>query len=125
MTERLIVTPEADGERLALADGAASLRFVPRLGLSLPRYHFHVGRIVHAAQELALFRVQTTLLLGNDLTGQAELCDFHVDAAAPPDALPRLIDAAAAHATTHGDRGDQLVVELPGWRDDNGASPVW
>lgn len=125
MTAPLIVTLEANGERLALADGSASLRFVPRLGLALPRYHFHVGRIVHAAQELALFRVQTTLLLGNDLTGQAEFCDLRVGATAQPDALPRLIAAAVAHAAAHRDRGDQLVVELPGWRDDAGASPVW
>lgn len=125
MTDKLLVTPEADGERLALADGSASLRFVPRLGLALPRYHFHVGRIVHAAQELGLFRVQTTLLLGNDLTGQAELCDVQVHAAAQPDALSRLVAAAVAHAAAHTDRGDQLVVELPGWRDDAGTSPVW
>ncbi|MEL4419719.1 hypothetical protein AAEH74_22490, partial [Shewanella algae] len=72
MNEIQIAT-EAGGQRLALADGSASLLLVPRLGLTLPRYHFHIGRVVHAAQELGLFRVQTTLLLGNDHTGQSEL----------------------------------------------------
>ena len=45
-------TPDAAGLRLALADGRASLRLVPRLGLTLPRYHFRLGRVVHAAAEL-------------------------------------------------------------------------
>ncbi|MDR7334518.1 arginine N-succinyltransferase [Roseateles asaccharophilus] len=126
MSERLVITPEADGQRLALADGSATLRLVPRLGLVLPRYHFHVGRVVHAAQELGLFRVQTTLLLGNDLTGQAELCDFQVspalDETAQAEAWRRLVGAAIEHASP---TAPQLVAELPGWRDAAGQSPFW
>ncbi|MBV8035394.1 arginine N-succinyltransferase [Roseateles sp.] len=129
MTERLIITPEADSERLALADGSASMRFVPRLGLKLPRYHFHVGRIVHASQELDLFRVQTTLLLGNDLTGSAELSDFQarpdLDDTAQAEAFTRLVSAATARADSMAERGDSLVAELPGWHDARGQSPFW
>lgn len=129
MTERLLITRDSDSERLALTDGMASLRFVPRLGMALPRYHFHVGRIVHAARELNLYRVQTTLLLGNDLTGHAELGDFRadpaLDGAAHTDAFSRLIKAAVAHAGTVTDGAQTLVAELPGWRDDAGLCPVW
>lgn len=126
----VLITTEPGGQRLALADGSASLLLVPRLGLTLPRYHFHIGRVVHAAQELGLFRVQTTLLLGNDHTGQSELAElqFATGLAAPKQttALLRLI--TAARALMHDrpqDYGDWLVAELPGWRDAAGASPVW
>lgn len=131
MSEQLIITPEADGERLALPDGTASLRFVRRLGLRLPRYHFHVGQVVHAAQELGLFCMQTTLLLGNDLTGFSELCDFRAttDAGAgitePVESLTRLIAAAVQHVESCTDHGGRLIAELPGWRNDRGISPVW
>ena len=73
-------THEPAGLRLALDDGSASLLLVPRLGLTLPRYHFRLGRVVHAAAELDLFRVQTTLLLGNDHTGSAELAEMRTAA---------------------------------------------
>lgn len=129
MTGRLLIAPEADGERLTLANGSASLRFVPRLGTTLPRYHLHVGRIVHASQELSLLRVQTTLLLGNDLTGQAELCDFQtgagLDEDARAEALLQLVNAAVAHAGGSADLGEQLIAELPGWRNADGLSPFW
>ncbi|MCY4745814.1 arginine N-succinyltransferase [Pelomonas sp. UHG3] len=126
----LRIDTTADGHRLALPDGSASLRLVPRLGLALPRYHFHIGRVVHAAQELALFRVQTTLLLGNDHTGQAELADLQLapglGAAQQTAALGALIAAAQALMQQHPqDFGDALVAELPGWRDAAGASPFW
>lgn len=127
---RLHLTPEADGLRLALADGSASLRLVPRLGLTLPRYHFRLGRVVHAASELGLFRVQTTLLMGNDHTGRAELTALQtapgLDAASQVAALGELISAAQALLRERpGDFGDALVAELPGWRDDHGRSPFW
>lgn len=124
------ITAEADGQRLSVADGSASLLLVPQLGLTLPRYHFHIGRVVHAAQDLGLFRVQTTLLLGNDHTGQSELADLRVApglaAAEQTAALLRLISAAQGlMAERPADFGDSLVAELPGWRDADGNSPVW
>lgn len=121
---------EPAGQRLALADGSASLLLVPRLGLALPRFHFHIGRVVHASQELGLFRVQTTLLLGNDHTGHAELAELQVDprlsADAQTRALLRLVQAACAlvSASPQG-FGATLVAELPGWRDAAGVSPFW
>lgn len=125
-----LVTQEPGGQRLSLADGSASLLLVPRLGLKLPRYHFHIGRVVHAAEELGLFRVLTTLLLGNDHTGQAELAEWRVAPDLPrpaqTPALVRLITAAHTLIRERpSDYGDGLVAELPGWRDAAGASPFW
>jgi arginine/ornithine N-succinyltransferase beta subunit len=127
---RVHITSDEAGLRLALADGRASLRLVPRLGLRLPRYHFRLGRVVHAAAELGLFRLQTTLLLGNDHTGRAELTELHcaagLDADAQALALGQLIAAAQGQLRERPqDFGDALVAELPGWRDAAGQSPFW
>lgn len=124
------ITPEDTSLRLALPGDIASLRLVPRLGMKLPRYHFRLGRVVHAAAELDLFRVQTTLLLGNDHTGRAELTDLRwaadLDAAALTAAVGELITAAQALLRERpADFGDALVAELPGWVDDAGRSPFW
>lgn len=126
----IVIRNEPGGERFALADDSASLLLVPRLGLALPRYHFHVGRVVHAAGELGLFRVQTTLLLGNDLTGQTELTEFsaspRLDTAAQEAAFARLIEAAKARVLNRPEAfGDWMVAELPGWRGPEGDSPFW
>ncbi|MDN3920095.1 arginine N-succinyltransferase [Roseateles violae] len=108
----------------------ACLRLRPRLGMELPRYSFHLGRVVHAAAELELFRVQQVLLLGNDHTGESELCDL----ACAPDlgdperiaALSVLIEAALAHIRAHReDFGRTLVAELAGPSDAAGRSPFW
>lgn len=126
----VIFHADATSQRLTLADGSASARLVPKLGLQRPRYHFHIGRVVHAAQELELFRVQTTLLLGNDLTGESELCDFSLDLSLQgthaATAFAQLVRAAQdrLREAPH-DHGDWLVVELPGWRDAQGRSPFW
>jgi arginine/ornithine succinyltransferase subunit-like protein len=127
---RVDITQEAAGLRLALPDGRASLLLLPRLGLTLPRYHFRLGRVVHAAAELALFRVQTTLLLGNDHTGSAELAELRVAPglaeAEQVAALSALIAAAQAQLRERPDAfGPGLVAELPGWRDEARRSPFW
>jgi arginine/ornithine succinyltransferase subunit-like protein len=98
-----------------------SARLIPAIGLKLPRYHFRLGRVVHAAAELDLFRVQTTLLLGNDHTGAAELTQLE----ATPD-LPQHIAAAQQQVRERPEEfGDTLICELPGWRDAQGHSPFW
>lgn len=115
-------------------DGAAIASAVlqARIGLALPRFWYHVGQVVHAAQELKLFRAQRTLLLGNDLTGLAELRDFvAADAAGATPAELRaawtlLVRRALQHIHQQpGHWGAGLLVELPGLRDDSGRSPFW
>lgn len=115
---------------------AACLRLRRRVGLTQPRYWFHVGYRVHAAAELGMFRRERTLLLGNDHTGAAELADFGIDAArlqpAQRAALPRLLIGAALlllHRDQRtGMRSDALprvIATLPGQRDEDGAAPFW
>lgn len=126
---------QLEGERLWLAiDDAdrplACLRLREHLGLSLPRYSYHVGQAVHAAAELGLFQRQATLLLGNDQTGDSELTDI---AWAPElgddlreQALQTLLDSALARIAAKPQRyGARLVIELAGHRDAAGRSPFW
>lgn len=139
----LAETPESDqSEWLVLADAhsdspLACLRLVPQLGLRLPRYSYHVGRVVHAAAELGLFRTQRTLLLGNDHTGESELADLACAPGLPAELqvayLRALVQAALARiAAAPGTYGETLIVELAGLRDHPGAgaeaesnSPFW
>ena len=129
--------PQAEHEHLLLTedpasgDLLASVRLRPRIGIGLPRYWYHVGCTVHAAPELQLFHRQGTLLLGNDHTGAAELCDWAwasqdrtLDSQAA--ALQRVLQAALQLARQQrAALGPQLVVELPGLRDSAGQSPFW
>jgi arginine N-succinyltransferase len=110
----------------------ACLRLVEALdqGQKLPRFSYHVGRVVHAAAELGLFRTQTTLLLGNDHSGESELADLACAPGLPLEAqsafLTALIQAALqriqAQAASFGER---LIVELAGPLDEVGQAPFW
>lgn len=126
------------------ADGRllGALHALPEQGRSRARCSFHLGRVVHSAPELGLHQVQTTLQLGHDATGEAELSGLYL---APPvaAALPAstgtpaptpevvadaLLQAALAHLAQRPDSNTAaswLIVELPGWRDAAGRSPFW
>ena len=114
---------------LLLADAddlpIACLRLRHRLGLDLPRYSYHLGRVVHAAAELNLFSTQPTLMLGNDHTGDSELADLAcapgLDVDAQGVALRTLIRAAQDRAKP----GHRVIVEVAGLRDAAGRSPFW
>jgi len=126
--------PAADELGLVLADAQdrpiACLRLRARLGLVVPRYSYHLGRAVHAAAELQLFRTQQTLQLCNDHTGESELADLAVspalDQRAQVEALETLVKAALSRiAADRGAFGQRLIVELAGLRDAQGQSPFW
>lgn len=123
---------EPDGWWLSAraADGRllGSLNCQPEQGRSRARCSFHVGRVVHSAPELGLHQVQTTLQLGHDTTGEAELSGLWLaactaDAAAEVcDALLQAALAALAEASTPA---SWVTVDLPGWQDAAGHSPFW
>jgi arginine N-succinyltransferase len=107
------------------AQGRARLRGA--IGTDAPRWWYHVGCAVHAAPELKLMHRQRTLLLGNDLTGAAELDAFELDAGASPRAACDALIATALEAVRAAPErwGRTLIVELPGVRDAHGRSPFW
>jgi len=135
-----VAAPPAAAAR-AQARGPALLgavHLLPALGSSRARCHFHIGRVVHSAPELGLHQVQTTLQLGHDATGEAEISALYLEAglaAAERDAVAdALVEAAlallrqtlaAADPARAGDRARRVIVELPGWRDAQGRSPFF
>lgn len=131
--DRVLPAPHT-GERWWLLDTAdgpqACVRLRPVIGREPLRHWYHVGCVVHAAPSLGLFHQQNTLLLGNDHTGAAELADLAwdpgLDLAEQASALQHLLRAALLLvARDRAALGAQLIVELPGWRDHAGRSPVW
>jgi arginine N-succinyltransferase len=131
---RRVELPRAAGERLFVSEHAqggleATLRLRPPIGLQRPRWWYHVGCAVHAAAEIGVLHRQPTLLLGNDLTGAAELSDIgHRDDSLPAvgavlaTVLTAALDAIAREPEVYGER---LIAELPGRRDAQGRSPFW
>jgi arginine/ornithine N-succinyltransferase beta subunit len=107
------------GERLL-----AAVHANPCAGLVRPRFSFHIGRVVHAAPELGLYQVQTTLQLGHDATGEAELSGLSAFEGATPEAMDLLLEAALASLVEAAPKA-WVLVELPGWRDAQGRSPFW
>jgi arginine N-succinyltransferase len=107
------------------ATAQAWLHWQPQVGRSRVRYHFALGRVVHAAPELGLHHVQQRLLLGMDGTGESELSALHASAQCPPPVLQALLDAALQAWRAAPGAAQCLLVELPGWRDERGRSPFW
>lgn len=131
--ERGLPAPGGAEAWLLAEDGrgtAAALRLRGPIGLQRPRHWYHVGCIVHAAPELALYKRQATLQLCNDHTGASELADAAHDparsGAEQASAWQALLQAARAHlASTRAQQGGVVVVELPGLRDAQGVAPFW
>jgi arginine N-succinyltransferase len=103
----------------------AEARLVTAIGLSVPRFWFHVGCTVHASATLGLFQRHRTLMLGNDHSGASELAlrpGATADAAALQLALQGALLLLAQRRVRYAAR---LVAELPGLRDAQGRSPFW
>jgi arginine N-succinyltransferase len=112
---------EPDGRLLGALHG------LPEQGRSRARYSFHLGRVVHSAPELGLYQVQTTLQLGHDATGEAELSGLFLagDAEAPDAVADALLQAALTRLAEADTPASWVIVELPGWRDAARRSPFW
>jgi arginine N-succinyltransferase len=135
MNPPIVIVREQDGAVLRAESAGRNLvqaRLRAAIGTDAPRWWWHVGCAVHAAPELGLFHRQPTLLLGNDLTGAAELEAMAApDDVAADEALTRAAWQALAAAALDTVRaaparwGRRLVVELPGVRDAQQRSPFW
>ena len=111
-----------------------ALHGLPEQGRSRARCSFHLGRVVHSAPELGLYQVQTTLQLGHDATGEAELSGLYLateaactqaDVEQPTAVADALLQAALTRLAEADTLASWVIVELPGWRDAAKRSPFW
>lgn len=97
------------------------------VGLSTPFYNFHVGKQVHASQELKVHKALDTLFLSNDYTGCSELCSLFLDADFREQnngkflSKARLLFIAAFQSCFE----HKIIAEMRGFSDENGYSAFW
>jgi len=132
-----VALPDSASELLLVAESGAGgavlgcLRLRAAIGLTLPRYWYHVGCTVHAAKDLQRFHRQRTLLLGNNHTGASELAEIAwarsgVPLAAQAAVLNLLVQTALLLIARRREGfASHLIVELPGLRDAAGQAPFW
>jgi len=97
------------------------------VGLREPWYNFRVGLTVCASQALNIHREIPTLFLGNDLTGNSELCSLFLHPNGRSGSNGRLLSKARFLFIAEFSHlfSDKLIAEMRGVSDKNGQSPFW
>lgn len=122
VAERVLPSGEVDAQ-------LAALELRHGIGSKVPRYWYYVGQMAFASEELALYRHDRMLVLGNDLIGSDELAGFDssADEAVAADVWLALIQASLQlRSDATGDSGSpsRMIVEVPGRKVD-AKSPFW
>jgi len=97
------------------------------VGLREPWYNFRVGLTVCASQALNIHREIPTLFLGNDLTGNSELCSLFLHPNGRSGSNGRLLSKARFLFIAEFNHlfSQKLIAEMRGVSDNNGQSPFW
>ncbi len=97
------------------------------VGLTEPWYNYHVGTLVHASRQLGVYTSVPTLFLGNDHTGNSELCSLFLDPAHRHGKNGVLLaKCRLLFIAEFADRfADKVIAELRGRLDAEGKSPFW
>lgn len=97
------------------------------VGLTEPWYNYHVGTLVHASRQLAVYTTAPTLFLGNDHTGNSELCSLFLDQAFRQGKNGVLLaKSRLLFIAEFADRfANKIIAELRGRLDADGRSPFW
>ncbi len=117
----LFVLQAPSGEVLGICAIAGAV------GLREPWYNYRVGLFVAASKSLSINQHVPTLFLGNDMTGQSELCSLFLGAEHRTGLNGRLLSKARflflAEFREHF--GDKVIAEMRGYSDEQGVSPFW
>ena len=97
------------------------------VGLAEPWYNYRVGTLVHASRQLGVYTTAPTLFLGNDHTGNSELCSLFLDQAYRHGKNGVLLaKCRLLFIAEFADRfADKIIAELRGSLDADGKSPFW
>ena len=97
------------------------------VGMNDPWYNYRIGTIVHASQEIGIYKRHEALFLSNDHTGYSELCtlflhpEYRVNRNGSLLSKSRLLFLAQFPQLF----AKVVVAEMRGVSDENGLSPFW
>ena len=97
------------------------------VGLSVPLYHYHLGKTVHHSPTLNVYNTVDILSMCNDYTGCSEICTLFLRENSRVGLTGRFLSRARfLFMAQHSERfADTVIAEMRGVSDDDGHSPFW
>lgn len=97
------------------------------VGLSVPLYHYHLGKTVHHSPTLNVYNTVDILSMCNDYTGCSEICTLFLRENSRKGLTGRFLSRSRfLFMAQHSERfADTVIAEMRGVSDDAGHSPFW
>ncbi|WP_286936590.1 MULTISPECIES: arginine N-succinyltransferase [unclassified Pseudoalteromonas] len=97
------------------------------VGLSVPLYHYHLGKTVHHSPKLNVYNTVDILSMCNDYTGCSEICTLFLRENSRKGLTGRFLSRSRfLFMAQHSERfADTVIAEMRGVSDEDGHSPFW
>ena len=97
------------------------------VGLSVPLYHYHLGKTVHHSPTLNVYNTVDILSMCNDYTGCSEICTLFLREDSRKGLTGRFLSRSRfLFMAQHSERfADTVIAEMRGVSDEDGHSPFW
>ena len=97
------------------------------VGLSVPLYHYHLGKTVHHSLTLNVYNTVDILSMCNDYTGCSEICTLFLREDSRKGLTGRFLSRSRfLFMAQHSERfADTVIAEMRGVSDEDGHSPFW
>lgn len=97
------------------------------VGMSVPLYHYHLGKTVHHSSALNVYNTVDILSMCNDYTGASEICTLFLREPYRKGLAGRFLSRSRfTFMADHSDRfSNTVIAEMRGVSDENGHSPFW
>jgi len=97
------------------------------VGLTVPLYHYHLGKTVHHSPTLNVYNTVDILSMCNDYTGCSEICTLFLREDSRTGLTGRFLSRSRfLFMAQHSERfADTVIAEMRGVSDEHGHSPFW
>ncbi|PCK32718.1 arginine N-succinyltransferase [Pseudoalteromonas piscicida] len=97
------------------------------VGMSVPLYHYHLGKTVHHSRTLGVYNTVDILSMCNDYTGSSEICTLFLREGRRQGLAGRFLSRSRfLFMAEHAERfSDTVIAEMRGVSDEHGHSPFW
>ncbi|TMO66353.1 arginine N-succinyltransferase [Pseudoalteromonas aurantia] len=127
-----LCSPQDEGYLFVLEDSATgdimgTTAIEAAVGMTVPLYHYHLGKTVHHSPTLKVYNTVDILSMCNDYTGSSEICTLFLREPYRKGLAGRFLSRSrftfmADHSTRFS---DTVIAEMRGVSDEQGHSPFW